>query len=420
MRLRVTGRITEARCEWLRSLGRLGTDMGLSVYLVGGPVRDLILGRTTLDTDIAVEGDAGALARALAERNGAQITLHPAFGTAVLYYDDGRHLDVARTRCEHYCHPGALPEVAPAGLKDDLHRRDFTINAMAMDLSPGAFGSLFDPYDGYSHLRRGVLASLHEDSFYDDPTRVLRAARFASRLTLRLTEKTHHSLQQSVRGGCMDTVSRQRLLTELWYLLADANPRGAIERLSRWGAAEWLGLPDNVVECARRLDTIPAACRALGFATSDTEVRARAALALCFNDSETAAAWVRIWPVSNSRNEAVKRAADMAHDPPAVLFSKTLQNSKLYDVLSGCPRAAIVALWVMADTRVRAQLQHFAHHLAGAGADITGEDLCELGYTPGPAFRRALRAALEAKLDCEADREEQLAAARRMLDPDSS
>ncbi|MFP3904235.1 MAG: CCA tRNA nucleotidyltransferase [Armatimonadota bacterium] len=419
MRLRLTGRLTEARCEWLHSAGALGADMGVAVYLVGGPVRDLILGRTTLDTDIAVEGDAHAFARALAERDGADFTLHPAFETAVLRYRDGRRLDVTRTRAENYPRPGALPEVSPAGIEEDLHRRDFTINAMALKLSPGEFGSLFDPYDGYSDLRRGVLAALHEDAFHDDPTRILRAARFASRLSLRLQELTQSALEEAVNDGCLDTVSRQRLLTELWYLLGDTNPRGAMEKLNLWGATEYLGLPDEVAENARRLDTIPVAARALGFAASDTEVRACAALALCFDDPKTAAAWVRVWPVRNSRNAAVKTATDMAYNLPGALFSKTLQNSKLYDVLHGCPRAAMVAMWVGGDARVRAHLQHFTKHLAGTDADITGQDLQKLGYTPGPVFREALQAALEAKLDHDADREGQLAAAQRVLDMDA-
>lgn len=417
MHLHVYGRISQARCSWLRSLGRLGADMQAGVYLVGGPVRDLILCRSTLDTDIAVEGDAHAYARTLADRDKAELTLHEAFGTAVLRYADGRHLDVAQTRSETYPRSGALPEVSPADIRQDLKRRDFTINAMAMDLRPGSFGELVDPFEGYAHLREGTLAALHEASFRDDPTRVLRAARFCSRFTLDPTPDTIAWLTSSVEGGCMASVSPQRLLTELWYLLQDHYPRGALELLEQWGAHSYLDLPEGVAGRIRPVDSLPVARRKLGDGSEDAlEAAARAALALCFDTPQRAEAWTQVWPVQAERAEAVKQTCSVRHQPPEAVFSNHPRNSTLYAALDGLYRAAVLALWVSGGRQIRANLEHFVRHLQPIRADITGKDLVALGYLPGPEFKEALQKALEAKLDSCADRDQQLQAARRVLD----
>ena len=418
MRLQVFGRINEARYNWLRSLGRLGAERETPVYLVGGPVRDLILCRPTLDTDVAVEGDAHAYARALSRRENAHLTFHKTFGTAVLRYPNGRHLDIAGTRSDEYPRPGALPRVSPADLRTDLGRRDFTINALAMDLRPDCFGTLIDPLGGFEDLRAGRLAALHPDSFRDDPTRVPRAARFCSRFSLKPVSDTLSWLASAIENGCMATVSRQRLLTELWYLLADPHPRGALELLQRWGAHSFLDLPVGLAERVRPVDSLPVARRRLGN-TPGAEALARATLSLCFDTPEQAEAWTRIWPVRADRAAAVREACSAVHHPPEIIFSKDVENSKLYMALDGLCRAAQFALWVTGGDRVRASLEHFAHHLQGTDADITGEDLIALGYTPGPQFRKALQEALEAKLDCDAGRDEQLAAARRVLETDT-
>ncbi|MFP3905306.1 MAG: CCA tRNA nucleotidyltransferase [Armatimonadota bacterium] len=415
MRLQVYGRIGQSRCNWLRSLGRLGAQMETPVYLVGGPVRDLILCRPTLDTDIAVEGDAHAYARALAEHEDAHLTFHKTFGTGVLRYPNGRHLDIAGTRSEEYPRPGALPRVSPADLRTDLGRRDFTINALAMDLRPDSFGTLIDPLGGFEDLRAGRLAALHHDSFRDDPTRVLRAARFRSRFSLKLVPETRSWLALAVDNGCMSTVSPQRLLTELWYLLADPYPRGALELLECWDAHSYLDLPAGLAERIGPVDALPVARRKLGNMPG-VEAIARAALALCFDTPQRAAAWTRMWPVRADRAAAVREACSAVHNPPGIIFSKHVQNIKLHMALDGLCRAAQFALWVTGGDRARATLEHFAHHLQGTRADVTGEDLIALGYTPGPQFRKALQEALEVKLDCDAGRDEQLAAARRVLE----
>src|SRR5215216_406156 len=170
---------------------------GTAVYLVGGAVRDLVLGRERADLDLVVEGDPAALGRRL----GGEIRTHERFSTATVHLNGGE-LDLATSRSESYARPGALPDVRPAPLADDLARRDFTINAMALPITGEP--KLIDPHCGLADLRRGTLRVLHERSFVDDPTRALRAARYAARYGFALEPETERLLRDADLG----TVSR--------------------------------------------------------------------------------------------------------------------------------------------------------------------------------------------------------------------
>src|SRR5207244_1379788 len=168
------------------------------VYLVGGAVRDLLRRVESVDLDLAVEGDAHLAAGTVAERLGGEVVLHDRFGTATVKAPD-LTVDLAATRRETYAHPGALPDVEPATLADDLIRRDFTINAMAAGLSGDDLGRLHDPHGGQADLEAGVIRILHPDSFVDDPTRLLRAVRYEGRLGVRLVPGT----ERVARAGCL-------------------------------------------------------------------------------------------------------------------------------------------------------------------------------------------------------------------------
>ena len=190
----------------LRSLTDAG---GLDLYLVGGAVRDLLLQRPNLDLDLAIEADVAPIAEALASATGGRAVLHARFGTSTIS-GPGFHLDLARTRRETYAHPGALPTVEPASIEDDLARRDFTINAMALQLSGPR---LIDTSGGLNDLTAGLIRVLHEASFRDDPTRMLRAARYATRLGYSLEASTAVSLERDVES--IERVSAARIRNEL-------------------------------------------------------------------------------------------------------------------------------------------------------------------------------------------------------------
>src|SRR5437763_10234033 len=179
-------------------------------FLVGGAVRDLLLGRGTVDLDVAIEGDARAVARELAGRLGGEAKEHDRFGTATVRAGD-LTVDLATTRRETYAEPGALPEVEPARLGEDLARRDFTINAMAASLGAAALGELVDPHGGREDLEAGVIRVLHPGSFTDDPTRLLRAVRYEARFGFRMDPETERFARAAIAAGTPSTVSGARI-----------------------------------------------------------------------------------------------------------------------------------------------------------------------------------------------------------------
>ena len=206
------------------------------VYLVGGTVRDILLGEQSFDVDIAVEGDAIAFGYALAETLGGRATPHRKFGTAVITYGAGEHVDVVTTRTEFYDSPGALPTVERAGLREDLFRRDFTINAMASSLGVDDFGRLVDPYGGRRDLEGRVLRVLHNLSFIDDPTRIFRGIRYEARYGFRFDEHTAGLLRGCIEIGLVGDLSSSRLRDELVTLLEDPAAPDGIRRLGELGA----------------------------------------------------------------------------------------------------------------------------------------------------------------------------------------
>ncbi len=228
-------RLSRRTLELLAAAGRAADYLGLQVYAVGGFVRDLLLHRDNEDVDLLVEGPGIAFARHLSRLWGAGVQTHERFGTATLRLDWGGKVDVAMARLETYSQPAALPQVAPAGLAQDLRRRDFTINAMAIHLNPGTYGHLADPLDGRADLEAGRIRILHPGSFEDDPTRIFRAVRFEQRFGFRLEPVTARCLRDAVRGGLIGRLSRPRVLREVLLLLGETDPSPAFRRLSRLG-----------------------------------------------------------------------------------------------------------------------------------------------------------------------------------------
>ena len=164
----------------------------MPLYLVGGPVRDLVLGRSSEDLDLVVEGDAARLAGKVGERLSAKVVIHRRFGTATVKVDKNR-LDLATARKETYSRSGALPKVMPGSIAEDLHRRDFTVNAMALGISGPLAGELLDPTSGLKDIEQGIIRSIHRGSFQDDATRIFRAVRYEQRLGFRMATETREA-----------------------------------------------------------------------------------------------------------------------------------------------------------------------------------------------------------------------------------
>jgi len=254
-------RLDPKSLELVRSIGLLAQTQGVEAYLVGGPVRDLMLGVANTDLDITVEapykpsadkgphaghsqepgtgkiGNAMRLAdRFAAGHRGAAVTRYPAFKTATVRLADGTLVDFATARSETYVRGGAFPAVQPSSIKDDLFRRDFTINAMAIAINPKTGGKVIDPFKGTADLKSKRIRILHEKSFLDDPTRILRAARFKARLGFKIEAKTLKLLKSAIKIKVLETIKPQRYLKDFNKVLKEPKSGEAIKSLKSWNA----------------------------------------------------------------------------------------------------------------------------------------------------------------------------------------
>ncbi len=215
----------------LMEFGKVGDELGYSVYAVGGFVRDLLLKVENFDVDIVVEGDGIRLAEEFEKRFPCRIRTHKKFGTAIILFPDGLKVDVATARWEVYDSPAALPTVESASIKMDLYRRDFTINTLAIQLNPKAFGELIDFFGGVKDVKEKVVRVLHNLSFVEDPTRVFRAIRFEQRFGLQIGKHTQNLMKNAMRVGFLERLSGGRVLSELILILREETPLPALKRM---------------------------------------------------------------------------------------------------------------------------------------------------------------------------------------------
>jgi tRNA nucleotidyltransferase (CCA-adding enzyme) len=359
-------------------------------WLVGGAVRDLMLGANTIDLDVAIEGDAREVARALAERLDGKAVEHERFGTATVHAGD-LVVDLASTRSETYPQPGALPDVSPAGLDDDLARRDFTINAMAASL-PG--GELRDPHGGRGDLAAGVIRVLHPASFIDDPTRLLRAVRYEARFGFRMDEETERLAREAIASGATDTVSGARIRDELLDMLGEppvavAVARMADLRLDR-ALSQVLGdaKPEHVAAAADAAEQ------------RGGQRRFAALAAMLTADPEDLVAWIEDLNLRAEDRDAVLHAARKG--PQLVRsLAQTLPDSAVHALLH-CELPETLGVAVALGAR-QEPIDRYLERLSGARLEITGDDLRAAGVDEGPAIGRALRETLKRKLDGQVD-----------------
>jgi tRNA nucleotidyltransferase (CCA-adding enzyme) len=359
-------------------------------YLVGGALRDLLRGADAVDLDVAVEGDAPAAARELAARLDGEAVEHERFGTATVRAE-GIVLDLATTRRERYPRAGALPQVEPASLVEDLARRDFTVNAMAAALAPVELGQLHDPHGGVPDLGAGVVRVLHYRSFIDDPTRLLRAVRYEVRLGFAMDPDTEELAREAVGGGALETVSGPRVRDELLGLLGEPDPAAGVERLRMLGIDR--GLHPALVA---NPDLVAGAV--LGAAETGADRVLAALAALVASDPEALAGWLGDLGIDRGARDRVLRAA-RAGPPLADELRGDPVPSRLHELLSGEPPEALAL--ALASGAPGAPVLRYLSELRGVTLEITGDDLRDSGVPQSPAIGRALEGTLRLKLDGE-------------------
>jgi tRNA nucleotidyltransferase (CCA-adding enzyme) len=409
----------------LRRVGELAEEQGLPCFAVGGLPRDLLLNRATSDIDIMVEGHGPAFATRLAEALGGRASVEERFLTAKVELPDGTVLDVASARRETYARPGALPEVSPASAQAELARRDFSINALAVRLDGAHFGELFDPLGGAEDIRAGRIRALHRRSFWDDPTRLWRAFRFAGRYGFRLEPRTAEAARDAIAQGVLKSISGKRLGAELRLVFEEPSPLAALRLARDYGALQQIesGLALTPSDEARleRAEEVAAEMAERGRAKEDAAsppawqlYAASLFLPLGPGGAESAC---RALDFSAAEARDIAAACAAAPAASAALAAERVERSRIHEELSGAPLLAAWLTLVIAEAeRARQRVRLYLDELRHVRLDITGDDLISAGLTPGPSFSRALHAALDAKLDGLApDAATQLAVAKRAV-----
>ncbi len=384
------------------------------VYLVGGTVRDILLGESSFDLDIAVEGEGIALGRMLAKALGGRAVPHEKFGTAVVKWDGGR-IDVATSRTEFYDEPAALPSVEQASIRQDLHRRDFTINAMAVSLKGEDFGRPVDPFGGMADLERKVLRVLHNLSFIDDPTRIFRAIRYENRYGLRMDGHTVALARACVEMGLVGELSSARLRDELVLLLGEERVSASVLRLGELGLAQavhpHLSVDPGTVELLELVDGLRAR-----HAPEEPAWRLRLAVLARRLTAHELYDWF-------GRLKLRRRDADLVADAVAVAprlaerlegVGEPAEARRLIEPHD--PDGALLALAIAPSGAAREWLRRYFEELRGVELEITGGELAELGLVESPRVGEVLGELLRRKLNGELDgRAAELEAARELI-----
>jgi len=393
----------------LETVAEIADARAEALYLVGGAVRDLLLGRPVVDLDLVVEGDAPQLALSFAESTGGQAFIHRRFGTAKLQWEH-LNLDLVTARSETYERPGALPKVKAGSIQSDLFRRDFTINAMAIRLNTVDLGQLVDPYGGKNDLGNRLVRVLHDKSFIDDATRIFRAVRYEQRLGFRLEPETEMLLRRDV--AMINTVSGDRLRHELELILQEECPERILRRMDELGVLrelhpslagdDWL---TERFERARQAQ--PGSRPQLGLCLSLLIYR------LTQEENESL-----IQRLNIRRQEArIIRDALRLKDSLPALAEPGLSASDIYRSLAGYSPKAIQAVALAADSpTIQQRLTYYLSALRYVKSALDGQALMEMGVPAGPRLGKVLQALHDARLDREVrTKEDEEALVRRWL-----
>ena len=389
------------RLRLLRLVADEATQHGLPLYVVGGAVRDLVLGRPLNDFDLTVEGDAIALARLLAKKHGGGITAHTKFGTAKWFLpkelkEDHDTLDLVTARSESYKQPAALPTVAFGSIEDDLRRRDFTINAMAIRLDGDHFGELRDDLNGMDDLQRGIVRVLHPGSFIDDPTRMYRLVRYEGRYQFKIAEDTLALIPDA--RPFVEKLSPQRIRHELDLILDEPNAIAMLQRLDE-------------------LDLLSCIQPALGnFGKSNLATLKSTDPALQTRNSRWAL-W--LMHLTDQEIEFIDERLHFTADLLKVLRSIALLEANLTAFIGLKPSEAVnmlegysfkaleVVSAALPEGETKNILTRYLSEWWHVKPKTTGHDLKKRGVPPGPKYNEILRRLRAAWLDGEVKMEEE-------------
>jgi len=376
---------------------------------VGGFVRDLLMRVENFDIDIVVEGDGIRLAETFESKFPCRIRTHRKFGTAIILFTDGLKIDIATARLEVYDFPAALPTVERGSIKLDLYRRDFTINTLALQLNPKAFGELIDFFGGVKDIKEKVIRVLHNLSFVEDPTRVFRAIRFEQRLGFQISKHTQNLMRNAVRMGFLDRLSGGRVLSELILIFQEENPASALKGMGDFDLLRFLHphlKSDEVTEALfERIHRVIAWFDLLYLEEHyERWLIYFYGLVDLLKEEELDEVCTRLAMNEKLRRRVVegKRQADQALLQIFAWISQDIQpkRSDIHALLNSL--STETRLFMMAKTTrmaTRRYISLYFTQLRDTRPILRGRDLIEMGLEPGPAIKKQLDELLKARLD---------------------
>jgi len=390
----------------LKDIGRIAEDMSYNTYLVGGFVRDLLLGRKNEDIDIVVEGDGILFARKYAKKAHARIHAHEKFGTAVVIFPDGFKIDVATARTEHYASPAAMPTVEKSSIKLDLYRRDFTINTLVIHLNGDRFGTLIDFFGAYQDIKEKVVRVLHNLSLVEDPSRVFRAIRFEQRFGFHVGKLTDHLIKNAVKMNFIKQLGGRRVFTEIRLILQEDDPLPAVKRMHEYGILKMIH--ENIQcnnEMTRRFGEIKKvlAWHELLF-IDEAYVKWAVYFMALIHDAQPGIIHqvCKALDISQQHRDMFCKERNKAMWLLRSLESSkiTIKNSELYHAIKFYKTE--ILLYMMASAKKKSvirMLSNYHTRLKRVKTQISGKDLKDLGVPPGPMYSKILASVLNARLD---------------------
>ncbi|QGT99903.1 tRNA nucleotidyltransferase, A-adding [Candidatus Syntrophocurvum alkaliphilum] len=388
----------------LEIAGQVADEIGSSVYSVGGFVRDLFLNVPNFDIDLVVEGNAKDLAENLASRLGGKARLHERFQTGVVILPDGMKIDVAAARTEYYEFPAALPKVERSSIREDMYRRDFTINTLAICLNPDRFGNLIDYFGGRKDLQAGYIRVLYNFSFVEDPTRILRAIRFEQRYNFKIEPDTFRFATDAVQRRLLGKLSYKRILQELILILSEKDSVSSLERMREIGVWRFI-LPEVKIEALNKneLRRIPIILGWWKERYYKTNVKGWLIYILVFlatlNKDQVADVLER-YPFDK---ESKKSILELEKVPKALekINSNYSISPSVIDKLIGnfTLETTVYLLFCIKDETVWEKIVKYIDLKDNIKVEINGHDLKALGLKEGPEFKTILKEIYNLKLD---------------------
>jgi tRNA nucleotidyltransferase (CCA-adding enzyme) len=388
--------------------GEIAQELKSTAYCVGGYVRDLFLQVPNFDIDLVVEGDGRELAVRMAQKLGVKVRIHERFGTATILWDTGTKIDVATARTEYYEFPAALPVVERSSIREDMYRRDFTINTMVICLNPDKFGDLIDYFGGRKDIQNRYIRILYNLSFVEDPTRILRAIRFEQRYKFTIEVDTLRFARDAIERRMLGKLSYKRILQELILILSEKDPMSAMERMKETGVWKYI-LPEVKLEELNRIPfkRIPIVIGWWEDRYYGREIKSWVVYLLAIFAKLTAAQLAEVF----NRYPLDRYAQRCIEDSVVVpqLADKLTRNP---DLLS----SQIDLLLHLREESVWDRVVSYCDLKERAKVEISGHDLKQLGLKPGPLFKKILAELYDTKLDqTTTNREEELAVVRKWM-----